>query len=167
MRPLLLLLFCLIIGEARAQTDASGYTVLAEGTIAPDIKGIDQEGKPVCLSKVKATYVAVFFYEAGCHFCEYILPDLQRFYQREHGANLEIVAVALTTDAAAWKEQLAAHTAGWTELLPADVNKVRQDYRIEVAPTIYLIDRKHRVRSTRLVRSDDLELRWFELFNEL
>jgi thiol-disulfide isomerase/thioredoxin len=167
MRKALLLLFVLIAVNTRAQTDASGYPVLPEGSIAPPIRGVDPTGRAVSLKCSKADWTVLFFYEPGCHFCEYILPDLQAFYRREHGPHLEFIAVALTEDSAGWKQFVSEHPSGWIDLLPAAMRQVKSAYRIEVAPTLYLVDRKHRIRSTRLVRSDDLELRWFELFNEL
>lgn len=167
MRLIILLVCSLLALSSRAQTDASGYPVLPEGTQAPPLDGIDLGGKAVSLKCSKADFIALFFYEPGCHFCEYILPDLQSLYARERGPHLEIIAVALTADTLAWRSFVREHPTGWIDLLPANLQQVKTDYRIEVAPTIYLLDQKRRIRSTRLVRSDDLELRWFELYNEL
>ena len=80
-----------------------------------DIKMADATGKLVALSELvgKSDYVLIDFWASWCSPCMQFLPDLQAFYAKYKGSQLEIFGVSLDDDKNAWLGAISSHKIEW------------------------------------------------------
>ncbi|CAN5418758.1 hypothetical protein BH11BAC1_BH11BAC1_13820 [soil metagenome] len=139
--------------------DSLLYPSLPPGMKAPCIKGNDETGKSFSLAKIKSRYTLLYFYEVHCHLCEVVTPRLKELYDSYHKIGLEVIAIPIESNREEWMAYIVEKGLTWKNIFPADNKKARlkSDYKLEVSPTMYLLDRKKILLTQRLGRVDLVE----------
>lgn len=139
--------------------DNSLYPSLSPGKKAPVIKGRSASGEVFRLSKVKSKYTLLYFYEVNCHLCAVVTPELKKLYSSYKKLGIEVVAIPLETNSEEWKTYIQELDLNWINIYPDTgcIGKLKEDYKLTVSPTMYLLDRKKILVAHRLGRIEHLE----------
>jgi hypothetical protein len=161
LRAILVILFLfatgLCIQTSTAQTDASGYTVLKTGSKAPPFIGFTKTGTPFALQRTPSTCTLLAFLDPGCEWCKSLLPELNSLNDSLE-SSLRIIGITTDTDSLRWNEFIATEIPGFTFVVVS--KNVLEEYKIQANPTLYLLDKKLRIASSRLVRLPDVLKEW-------
>lgn len=114
----------------------------AIGSPAPEISGIDQEGKAVTLNDFKGQYVLVDFWSSGCHWCRLETPNLLKTYNTFKDKNFTILGVSSDYKEEDWKKAIEEDKSYWNQILlpKKSIREVMDRYCIVGIPHIILID---------------------------
>ncbi|HNR15303.1 MAG TPA: DUF5106 domain-containing protein [Chitinophagaceae bacterium] len=142
------------------------YSLMANilGTPASDIELPNQEGTPVSLYALQASYTIVAFWDPTCGHCKEVLPKLDSFYQAKWKADgLKLYAVAKETDGTKkdWLGFIADNKLQeWSHVYYSkEADKARTDngipgysqlYDVQSFPTLYLLDKDKRIIAKKL-----------------
>lgn len=142
------------------------YSLMANilGTPASDIELPNQEGTPVSLYALQASYTIVAFWDPTCGHCKEVLPKLDSFYQAKWKADgLKLYAVAKETDGTKkdWLGFIADNKLQeWSHVYYSkEADKARTDngipgysqlYDVQSFPTLYLLDKEKRIIAKKL-----------------
>ena len=142
------------------------YSLMANilGTPASDIELPNQEGTPVSLYALQASYTIVAFWDPTCGHCKEVLPKLDSFYQAKWKADgLKLYAVAKETDGTKkdWLGFIADNKLQeWSHVYYSkEADKARTDngipgysqlYDVQSFPTLYLLDKNKRIIAKKL-----------------
>ncbi len=97
-------------------------------------------GQNVRLSEWRGQVVLLSFWSSRCNTCRGQLAELERLHRTYHAAGLEVFAISIDDDDEAAREFATGVGVGFPML--ADPEKaVGRDYRIDVLPTMVLVDR--------------------------
>ncbi len=126
-----------------------GIETLVPGSIAPEIRLMENDGMPFELSTLKAPgkFILVLFWSAGCSHCVELADQLYPWQQRpEFRDQIMVAGISLDeseTDIDAWEQKIKT-MKGWTHLHSGEgVNgKTASDYYILATPVMVLIDAK-------------------------
>jgi len=95
----------------------------------------------------KTDFVLVDFWASWCGPCMQFLPDLQDFYAKHKGTQLEILGVSLDDNKDAWVGAVKAHKIEWK--LVSDLKGWKctgsRIYAVNSIPSTVLIDRSGRI----------------------
>lgn len=142
------------------------YSLMANilGTPASDIELPNQEGTPVSLYALQASYTIVAFWDPTCGHCKEVLPKLDSFYRAKWKADgLKLYAVAKETDGTKkdWLGFIADNKLQeWSHVYYSkEADKARTDngipgysqlYDVQSFPTLYLLDKDKRIIAKKL-----------------
>lgn len=116
---------------------------LMPGKPAPDIELIDANSKRIKLSDVKGKKaVMVYFWSSGCGYCREATPKLKKLYDNYKAKGLEIFAVSLDQDYAAWTAYLEENKINWLNVteLKGWQTRALEAYSVTGTPTYFLLD---------------------------
>lgn len=116
---------------------------LMPGKSAPDIELIDANSKRIKLSDVKGKKaVMVYFWSSGCGYCREATPKLKKLYDNYKAKGLEIFAVSLDQDYAAWTAYLEENKINWLNVteLKGWQTRALEAYSVTGTPTYFLLD---------------------------
>ena len=124
----------------RLERIAEPYQKVKEGTFAPDIEGINSEGKPYHLNDSQAKYVLVVFWATGCEHCHDFLKQVRK--KLDLNQTYELVTFAIADDEADWRENLKEMRLAGQHFFDEQRwgGKAFEDYHVTQAPTAFLID---------------------------
>ena len=72
----------------------------------------------------------------------------------------------LNKDFEGWQAQIREQKSDWINVTDTiNAEQIRQAYKITVTPTIYVLDDKRKIASTRLVRPEAID-EWISLHSE-
>jgi thiol-disulfide isomerase/thioredoxin len=123
------------------------YRKMKIGNTAPDILlegDVIKNGNPIKtigqLSDIKSTYTVIFFGASWCPNCVEEINQLLPLYEKWKIKELEVLFVALDTDADGFKK----YTKSFPFISTCDYKKwdtkAAQDYAIFATPTFFLVD---------------------------
>lgn len=118
------------------------------GMVASDFSYVTPEGKSGRLSRIKADYTLLFFYNPGCSSCheyEQVLSGVPALLELQEKGRFRVLAVYPDADENEWllnvPEMPEGWIVGWNR--QGDINEVLYDIR--AIPTLYLLDGDKRV----------------------
>lgn len=129
-----------------------GYRLLPIGHSLSGLEGKSLTGKCMRLGELKRPAV-IFFFEPGCEMCRAIVPGLTDLYLRT-ADSLQWVGVTHVEDSTRIADFILDTGMPWEVIRIS--KKSWDECMIDATPTIYLTDRKNRIATGRLVRSEDL-----------
>ena len=100
--------------------------------------------------------VLVDFWASWCGPCIQFLPDLQAFYKKYKGSQLQILGVSLDDDQNAWKQTVKSHNITWK--LVSDLKGWKCEgsraYAVNSIPSTVLINKTGRIVGKNLTISE-------------
>lgn len=112
------------------------------GKLAPEIDGIDLEGRPLRLSDYRGRVVLLNFWGTWCFPCMKLVPHERELAAAHRGQPFDIVGVNCDDDAQKAREAVARHGMTWRSFRdqPGDRPALTEEWKILGFPTLYLID---------------------------
>ena len=135
------------IGEIIADMEIEKKVAVGNTYVDFKLPGIN--GNTISLSDLigKTDFVLVDFWASWCGPCMKFLPELQAFYAKHKGANLEILGVSLDDNKEAWISTVAAHKISWklvSDLIGWKCEGSRA-YAVNSIPCTVLIDKSGKI----------------------
>jgi RNA polymerase sigma-70 factor (ECF subfamily) len=131
---------------ARAELDEMAFR--AVGKMAPEIEGVDLEGRPMKLSEYRGKVVLLSFWATTCFPCMKLIPHERELAARLDGKPFVLVGVNEDVDADAVKKAVQTHKITWRSFRNKRAKDafITEDWKILGIPTLYLIDRTGIIR---------------------
>ena len=119
------------------------------GMKAADFSYVTPRGKVGRMSRVKADYTLLFFYDPDCENCreyEQILSEMPAFVEMQKKGLLRVLAVYLDEDGDAWLLNSSKMPRDWIVAWnkQGDIRN-KTLYEILATPTMYLLDKQKKV----------------------
>lgn len=136
----------------------------AVGGEAPEIDLPDPSGKNIKLSSLRGKYVLIDFWASWCRPCRMENPNLVNAYAKYKSKGLEIYAVSLDKDKAAWEQAIVQDNLIWIHVSDLQFwNSVAaKTYNVSSIPKSFLLDKEGKIIATDL-RGPLLEQKLAEL----
>ncbi len=115
--------------------------------MAPEIVLSDMEEQLIPLSKIKAEYVLLIFWSPECDACLEALQLLRGMRNKYSNEQLQIYAVALTSDPYLWDAMLKSLDVRWVNAIDTQgaEGAHASAYGIRSIPSYFLIDRSGKI----------------------
>lgn len=128
------------------------------GTVLPEFKQNDVNGKPVSLSSLRGKYVLIDFWASWCGPCRAENPNVVKAYNAYKAKGFTILGVSLDQDKTKWLEAIKKDGLTWTHVSDLKYwnNAVAVQFGIQSIPANFLIDPKGVIIGKDL-RGEDLE----------
>jgi cytochrome c biogenesis protein CcmG/thiol:disulfide interchange protein DsbE len=127
-----------VISGAPQQPGTIHFQQLPAGTEAPPLRLTDLGGATVDLAALRGRPVVVNFWAVWCEPCKREFPLLRTAYAEHRADGLEMIGVAVRTDAGSARGYVAGAGARWTIALdPGD--RTAAAWRASVLPQTYFI----------------------------
>src|SRR5262249_23800588 len=129
------------IAEA-AKTEITALKSLGIGSVAPDVTGIDLDGKKNKLSGFKGKVVMLDIWATWCPPCRAMIPHEREMVKKHKDKPFVLVSVSGDEEKEALTKFLEKEPMPWVHWWDGDEQKVLKTFRVKAFPTIYLIDHK-------------------------
>jgi len=128
------------------------------GSVLPDFKQNDVNGKSVALSSLRGKYVLVDFWASWCGPCRAENPNVVKVYNAYKAKGFTVLGVSLDQDKSKWIDAIKKDGLTWTHVSDLKYwnNEVAVQFGIQSIPANFLIDPKGVVIAKDL-RGGDLE----------
>jgi RNA polymerase sigma factor (sigma-70 family) len=126
---------------------------LAVGKPAPEIKGVDVDGKPLKLSDFRGKVVALAFWGSWCGPCMRQIPRERDLVERMKGRPFAMLGVNTDADAELARKVMEAEKVtwpNWRDGVPGD-GPIAKLYHVRGYPTVYVIDADGKIRSKKVI----------------
>jgi thiol-disulfide isomerase/thioredoxin len=123
-----------------------GYEKMAPGKKAPDILMFDIHGKQSRLYDLTNEYTLVVFWASWCPHCSAFLKQLATWYPGKK-VDLEVYAVSIDSSRITWENRCITDNYPWINTFSGAGwdGKAPKDYNVYATPTLFLLDREHRI----------------------
>ncbi|WP_187263458.1 TlpA family protein disulfide reductase [Pontibacter beigongshangensis] len=128
---------------------------LATGSLAPDFKLLDAQGKEVSLSDFKGRLVYLNFWSTNCGMCLNDMPYLQELHKNLSGQPVVFISVGMDDDEEAWRNTVSRRNLPGVQLYKSLSPDVIAEYGIKELPAYFLIDEAGNVLSAKPKRPTD------------
>ena len=137
---------------ARDAQRVQGLLKTAIGKPAPEIVGVDVNGKQLKLSEFQGKVVVVNFWSTNCAPCLRLIPDEKRIVEKYQDEPFELLGVNLDADRQTAAETVAKHGITWPNwwIEPGEQDRVAAAWNVQFRPAIYVLDKKGVIRSAHL-----------------
>jgi peroxiredoxin len=128
------------------------------GSVLPEFKQNDVNGKSVSLSSLRGKYVLIDFWASWCGPCRAENPNVVKTFNAYKNKNFTVLGVSLDQDKAKWLEAIKKDGLTWTHVSDLKYwnNEVAVQFGIQSIPANFLIDPKGVIIGKDL-RGPDLE----------
>ena len=118
------------------------------GHPAPEIAGLDLDGRPMTLASYRGKVVLLSFWATWCFPCMKLLPHEAELAARLRDRPFAIVGVNSDTDEAAARDAVAKHEIPWRSFRDraAGGSSISGAWDVLGFPTLYLIDHEGAIR---------------------
>ncbi len=122
---------------------------LAVGKPAPEIKGVDVQGKSLTLSNYRGKVVALVFWGTWCGPCMREIPREKALVERMKGRPFAMLGVNTDADAGAARKVMEARGVAWPNWHDGEPGEgpIARLYHVRGYPTVYVIDAEGKIRS--------------------
>ena len=112
------------------------------GNKAPNIVGIDENGKNISLYDFRGKYVLIDFWSSSCKWCRKETPNIRKAYDEFKSKGFVVLGVSTDLYKSEWLKAIEADKATWRHLLlPKEQrSRVLESYNIIAIPEILLVD---------------------------
>ena len=119
------------------------------GSVAPDFRFTDLQGRTRSLHQVRARTTVLFFSNPGCYACQEIIGTLQAIPgidARIDNGSVAVVCVYIDEDLDKWREYAPAYPARWLCGYEGE-GRIREAelYNVRAIPSLYLLDADKRI----------------------
>jgi peroxiredoxin len=125
---------------------------LSQGSVAPDIRLEDPNGKVRALSELRGKYVLIDFWASWCKPCRIENPNVVRMYNQYKNKGFEIYAVSLDRTKEHWLKAIQDDGLGWIHV--SDLKFWNSDaarlYNVNSIPYTILLDKEGRIVAKNL-----------------
>jgi peroxiredoxin len=128
------------------------------GSVLPEFKQNDVNGKSVSLSSLRGKYVLIDFWASWCGPCRAENPNVVKAFNAYKEKGFTILGVSLDQDKAKWLEAIKKDGLAWTHVSDLKYwnNEVAVKFGIQSIPANFLID-PNGVIIGKDLRGEDLE----------
>jgi thiol-disulfide isomerase/thioredoxin len=128
---------------------------LAVGKPAPEIDGVDLDGKPRKLSDYRGKVVALVFWGTWCGPCMREVPHERELVERLKGRPFAMLGVNCDGDKQAALEVMKAEGITWPNWNDGDpgIGPIVNKYHVRGYPTVFVIDTQGIIRITNAIGS--------------
>ncbi len=151
------------VGQQERQ--AKLESILAPGSMAPEISLPDPSGKVVTLSSLRGKYVLIDFWASWCKPCRMENPNVVKVYEKYRNKNFEILGVSLDKDREQWVQAIETDKLRWIHVSDLQLwqSAAAQLYNVQGIPFTVLVDPDGKILETKL-RAEALERRLEQIF---
>jgi peroxiredoxin len=128
---------------ARAEEGLERLNLIGQ---APEVKGVQLDGKPFDLASLKGKVVLIDFWATWCGPCRAELPNVIKNYEKYSKAGFEVVGISIDDDRMALDEFIKEQPLPWITLFnPEEATRGFEDptarkFHVSGIPATYLID---------------------------
>ena len=128
------------------------------GSVLPEFKQNDVNGKPVSLSSLRGKYVLIDFWASWFGTCRAENPNVVKAFNAYKAKGFTVLGVSLDQDKAKWLEAIKKDGLAWTHVSDLKYwnNEVAVKFGIQSIPANFLID-PNGVIIGKDLRGEDLE----------
>jgi len=110
------------------------------GQKGPDVKAKDPNGNLRSIYEITAPYIIVFMYNPDCDHCQEETPQLVRFYREWKPKGVEVYAIAIETEAVAWKNFIQKNGMNWINVSDPSNRAIYGTYFVDNTPELYVLN---------------------------
>lgn len=121
----------------------SDRTLLLANVPAPEFSLKDPDGHNVSLNDLKGKVVLLDFWGVWCGPCRKSMPKLQELHEKYKDKGLQVVGISVRDEPGAPQKFMESKNYTYTLLLNGEA--VAKDFKVEVFPTMYLIDKQGKI----------------------
>ena len=121
-----------------SDTPSAGFAMV--GSPAPDIQGVDLDGKTFKLSDYRGKVVDLSFWAEWCHFCVVLMPHEKALVEKYKDRPFALVGVNGDQTRAEGAESALKHQLTWRSFWNGPDGGIVTRYKVNGWPTSFLID---------------------------
>jgi peroxiredoxin len=112
------------------------------GSVLPDFKQNDANGKSISLSSLRGKYVLVDFWASWCGPCRAENPNVLKAFNTYKDKNFTVLGVSLDQDKSKWLEAVKKDGLAWTQVSDLKYwnNEVAVQFGIQSIPANFLLN---------------------------
>jgi len=133
-------------GKKEGAPDKSAATAAAEGSMAPDFKVKDLQGKEVSLSGLKGKVVLVNFWATWCPPCKEEIPSMMKLNRTMEGKPFQMLAISIDEGG---KADVESYFKSSGNTLPAYLDSdgaISKVYGVTGVPETFVVDKSGKVQ---------------------